>query len=423
MARLIIRNIGAIRNVEIELNRFNVFIGPQSSGKSTIAKIISFCLWLEKNSVLSSREGDFKAQFMAFHNIDENYFSEDSFIQYTSQCCHIEAHGVDLDASVNITLDNDKNCIFRNRKISYIPAERNFVAALPNLGKYTGDNNNITNFLYDWYKAKLQYSEKSVFEFPITIDNNVSYHYSKDKDIDNIVLGNAQSIKLQHSSSGIQSIIPLLVVCDYALNAVYEEERVQSPFEVLHFEEKAKLLQNDALYKILALMEQQQKILEKLKDKQDQFSKNIIDAITQQQEEIANVLGLYSRYHYTQLIIEEPEQNLFPETQRDLVYHLLRLMQNGRENELVITTHSPYILYALNNCMMGYLVKDNIAEESLLCKDSMVDPNMVSIWEINNGELVQIQDANTKTLGKHYFNRNMNSIMNEYYTMLKYLKL
>ena len=84
---------------------------------------------------------------MAFHNIDENYFSEDSFIQYTSQCCHIEAHGVDLDASVNITLDNDKNCIFRNRKISYIPAERNFVAALPNLGKYTGDNNNITNFI------------------------------------------------------------------------------------------------------------------------------------------------------------------------------------------------------------------------------------------------------------------------------------
>ena len=170
-------------------------------------------------------------------------------------------------------------------------------------------------------------------------------------------------------------------------------------------------------------MEQQQKIHEKLKEKQDQFSKSIIEAISQQQEEIANVLGLYSKYHYTQLIIEEPEQNLFPETQRDLVYHLLRLMQNGRENELVITTHSPYILYALNNCMMGYLVKDNIAEESLLCKDSMVDPNMVSIWEINNGELVQIQDANTKTLGKHYFNRNMNSIMNEYYIMLKYLKL
>ena len=43
MARLIIRNIGPIKNVDIELNKVNVFIGEQSSGKSTIAKIISFC--------------------------------------------------------------------------------------------------------------------------------------------------------------------------------------------------------------------------------------------------------------------------------------------------------------------------------------------------------------------------------------------
>lgn len=48
MARLIIRNIGPIKNVDIELNKVNVFIGEQSSGKSTIAKIISFCSWLEK---------------------------------------------------------------------------------------------------------------------------------------------------------------------------------------------------------------------------------------------------------------------------------------------------------------------------------------------------------------------------------------
>ena len=50
MARLIIRNIGPIKNVDIELNKVNVFIGEQSSGKSTIAKIISFCSWLEKNA-------------------------------------------------------------------------------------------------------------------------------------------------------------------------------------------------------------------------------------------------------------------------------------------------------------------------------------------------------------------------------------
>ena len=47
MARLIIRNIGPIKDIDIELNKVNVFIGEQSSGKSTIAKIVSFCSWLE----------------------------------------------------------------------------------------------------------------------------------------------------------------------------------------------------------------------------------------------------------------------------------------------------------------------------------------------------------------------------------------
>lgn len=48
MSRLIIKNIGPIKDVDIKLNKVNVFIGQQSSGKSTIAKIISFCSWLEK---------------------------------------------------------------------------------------------------------------------------------------------------------------------------------------------------------------------------------------------------------------------------------------------------------------------------------------------------------------------------------------
>ena len=42
MAHLSIRNVGPVRDIDIDLNRINVFIGPQSCGKSTIAKIISF---------------------------------------------------------------------------------------------------------------------------------------------------------------------------------------------------------------------------------------------------------------------------------------------------------------------------------------------------------------------------------------------
>ena len=55
MRRLVIRNVGPIRSVDIRLNKVNVFIGQQGSGKSTIAKIVSFCSWLEKVNKATER--------------------------------------------------------------------------------------------------------------------------------------------------------------------------------------------------------------------------------------------------------------------------------------------------------------------------------------------------------------------------------
>lgn len=50
MRNLVIKNVGPIKNVNLELKRFNVLIGPQSSGKSAIAKILSTCSWIEKET-------------------------------------------------------------------------------------------------------------------------------------------------------------------------------------------------------------------------------------------------------------------------------------------------------------------------------------------------------------------------------------
>ena len=83
MRRLVIRNVGPIKNVDIRLNKVNVFIGPQGSGKSTIAKIISFCSWLEKANEATHRaagEGMIK-RLGSFHHMEE-YFSDESVILY-----------------------------------------------------------------------------------------------------------------------------------------------------------------------------------------------------------------------------------------------------------------------------------------------------------------------------------------------------
>ena len=48
MRHLVIKNFGPIKHVSIDLKRYNFIIGPQSSGKSTIAKVLSTCTWIEK---------------------------------------------------------------------------------------------------------------------------------------------------------------------------------------------------------------------------------------------------------------------------------------------------------------------------------------------------------------------------------------
>lgn len=69
MPTIEIKNIGPIREVvEIPLNKVNVFMGPQSSGKSTIAKIISFCTWVEKDVAIR--------QFLSEYQENKTYFRE-----------------------------------------------------------------------------------------------------------------------------------------------------------------------------------------------------------------------------------------------------------------------------------------------------------------------------------------------------------
>ena len=93
MVHLSINNIGPIKEIEIDLNRFNVFIGPQSSGKSTIAKIISFCQWLEKDCIVRQQSSHIDKTFVKenlidYHNISD-YINEKSAFLYEGEYLNI----------------------------------------------------------------------------------------------------------------------------------------------------------------------------------------------------------------------------------------------------------------------------------------------------------------------------------------------
>ena len=381
MTTIKIRNIGPIKEVpEITLNSVNVFMGPQSSGKSTIAKIISHCTWVEKDVATSQslKEYDgttrFKDELESFHKI-KGYFRADSYIRYTSD-------------TVEIIWENEtcKLCwvdqqAYKRSKIAYIPSERNMVI-LPETRKVEFGSTNVRSFLFDWFTAR----EKCA-DLPL-LNLGVNYHYVEAKKEDHIRGGEGDSkydVLLSNASSGLQSLTPLLVMIEYLTKWVYEEK---TPSYEHAQREKAFL----TLYK--------------------ELPSDLLTELSQQ---------LYET-HNTQFIIEEPEMNLFPETQRDLVYHLLNKCLERKGNRLTITTHSPYILYALNNCMMVGLVYDKMDEESksrLKCGTSKISPSDVSIYEIREGVVKRVQKEDG-LIQDNYFDQQMGKLMDDFYLMLNY---
>ena len=399
MATITIKNVGPIKSAEnLELKKVNVFMGPQSSGKSTIAKIISFCTWVEKRLML---DGFFRENFLerlkTFHNFEDAYFPLDAFIRYESTYCVI-AFSKKKKPNVEIFVKTG-DMLFENRKNIFIPAERNFAASIPNLGRYKEANNNVMSFLYDWYEAKKYYPKSNMINIPAL---GVAFYNVENEDKDVVVIDNEKEIILQNASSGIQSTLPLYILLDYMNKILYEKEIILSPFEKEKIKEMSKPVMESELQKM---------------------TEPIVESKYQEIKEFFINKFIHSReYHFSQFIVEEPEQNLFPSTQRDLVYHLLQLITGERDHRLVITTHSPYILYALNNCMMAGLVFNKMDEEdkaNIACKASLINPKDVSIFQIDDGFLKNIQQEDG-LIGGNFFDEKMKEIMDDYYTLLKY---
>ena len=78
-------------------------------------------------------------------------------------------------------------------------------------------------------------------------------------------------------------------------------------------------------------------------------------------------------------IIEEPELNLYPTTQKLLLEYLIEKCTKG-DNRLIITTHSPYILAALNNCIQADNVKREYPEDAPKA-DQLVRPESQIAYE------------------------------------------
>ncbi|MBO8485722.1 MAG: AAA family ATPase, partial [Bacteroidetes bacterium] len=219
MPRLSIKNIGPIKEVDIILNKINLIIGPQSSGKSTINKIACYCTWVEKTVSLAQsfeffmKDNSFLDNLVNFHKL-KGYFREDSYIEYESNVVRFSyLYSENLPHFEWI----DKYGYIRP-KISYIPAERNIVSMISDWGQVNLPNNNIFNFMSDWNVARKLYT----YDHNLPIDYiGAKYFYDENSDMDFLETEDGNRIQLINASSGQQSLTPLFVLIKYFTEEIY----------------------------------------------------------------------------------------------------------------------------------------------------------------------------------------------------------
>ena len=342
----------------------------------------------------------------------KGYFNENSEIKYESNVLKFHYRYDDFTISWKDRFD------YKRSKTSYIPSQRN-LSVLPEMEKVDLPNNNLKSFLFDWFDARKLYPKDKTLAL---LDIDVKYYYSDDSKESHIIKNdNTYDISLANASSGLQSIAPLVVMIDY-LTKIFYENKQESSYEMDKAKEEViRMLMHELLLKPI--------YGEDVDDVEHKF-KEIGDKIDEGDIFIVSVFKKYSKVrdnlfkiHSTNLVIEEPEQNLFPSTQKALIYYLLESINKGRNHNLILTTHSQYVLYAINNCIMAYLVSDELNDkekEKLNCLDSRIDPKSISIYQIEDGYIERIQEEDG-LIKENFFDEQMKEVMDEFYVMLNHL--
>lgn len=446
MQKIIIRNFAAIEYAEIDIKKVVVLIGEQASGKSTIAKLIYFFKTLKEDifsqiyrdkqkkylDIDSDILSPIRQKFYNFFGQSNNlpnfellfYYScgKDKFLKLSND----ENKKMQISISTNIINENFKTStnaikirlrqenlninynieplINEEEKIRYaqqlygllnelfeskqpdslfiISGRSATVSYFDLFEKYlfasiqNGLQENIINSDYDRNAQKID--EFLMLQFMKKI--------IKTRDIFN-KFGNIEELTFGRGITGERRRELSIVI--NKINEILKGKYYIDPYgnEKIRLDNEA----NDYVYLSNASSGQQ----ECIRILQDIFL-NILDD--------AKVLR----------IIEEPEAHLFPVAQKQLIELLSLMVNHNDDNQLIITTHSPYVLTVFNNLLFANrVVAKNPAAESevaeIIPKDSWLKADDFSAYSLGNQSV-----SETTNYCESIFNTEKGTIQQNY---------
>lgn len=378
MTTIHVKHIGPIVDSgEVRVTPVTLLIGKQSSGKSTLMKLLCYCCWVEKHVMLDGETllykythyGRFLKELKAFHRFDNDFFSAKSEFHFKGETLSIDL--MPKSKNVKITSSSKLASQRYNEKICFVPSERNIVSAIQNVEKSykSTDYDVLFNYILEYSEAKVNYTREHPIALPF--DQQMAYYYDAKSNVDRVMVKKVNTtIQPIFASSGVQSALPLVILADYVMHLAGKQMK-SSVSDI-----------TNAISKVLMVHDQDIR-LEELSP--DHF-KRIVDFIN---------------YRRCMLFVEEPEQNLFPFSQFEMVRFLLQLLTDadrqtsGANNSIVMTTHSPYVLTSFNFFMKVSMAKGKIRSEDILggCGYPELPLDYFSAYAINDeGRVEDIVD-------------------------------
>lgn len=371
MAKLTVKNVGPIREAALEVKKHTVFIGPQGSGKSTLAKLIAIV-------------GDYDVlPFSPSSNkniIIEKYGLQSYFIEKS-----------------NFSFIDDKYTI------TYNSGQLNDILFHHDLNE---------DFIDNYINSDIHQLEDDVNKIAQSVGVDLDNYHK----IANLI-GQLNSLKQKHSDDAFNQIIgytSIYTPAERTLISILSEaiwslaySKINLPRSFVSFARTYEQVRN-SIQKLaipfLNINYQNVQGIDKIV-KNDSSPVNLSQSASGYQSIIPLLLVVEHQRQQSQrrFIIEEPELNLYPTAQKDLIYSLMGGLQPDveyQDAEWVITTHSPYVLSSFNTLMLAYKVAQRSDElraevEKIIPSRCWINPDEFAAYYVDNGTVRSIISEKT----------------------------
>ena len=139
----------------------------------------------------------------------------------------------------------------------------------------------------------------------------------------------------------------------------------------------------------------------------------------QEEAKFSEIVDKFSLTQHASIYLEEPEENLFPSTQYELVKWMAQQINTTQENSLCIATHSPYILSSFNNLIQASECKDILSVESTVGKASAISFEDINVYAVDKGTVKDIKDYDLRLISQTDLDAASDTIASDFSKLLE----